>query len=205
MRSLILETIRSLKIWSEYIFRKKSDTTDNTSKPTPRPSPKTTVSHKQKFPRFIRLPDYKGDAKEQLDLGMLCFNSHNYQLALLWYRLAARQGYAEAQFLLGMHYEDGDIIEQDYAKAVKWFQRSAEQGFVLGQNNYAWMLVRGDGIDRDYREGLKWYKLAAEQGFYKAQFAVGLAYFYGDWSSAVRQNFQEAAKWFRLVILPPPY
>ena len=192
MYSFILEATRILNIWAEYIFGKKTETTVSTS------TPKYNTRHLRNLPKLIHLPAYKGDAEEQFDLGVLCYNSHNYQFALLWYWLAARQGHAEAQFLLGLHYEDGEIIGQDYVKAVKWFKRSAEKGFVLGQNNYAWMLIRGDGIERDYREGLKWYKLAAEQGFYKAQFFVGLAYFFGDWSSAVKQNFQEAAKWFRL-------
>ena len=58
MYSFMLEANRILNIWSEYIFGKKVDTSDNTPKPTPNP----TVSHKQKFPKLIRLPAYKGDA-----------------------------------------------------------------------------------------------------------------------------------------------
>ena len=220
MRSVTLEAIRLLNRWSEYIFGKQIDVTNTTPSSTAKDEqtvpqiiplfisskkanpkdtfPKSSIWQKLKSAKLIRLPSYKGDAGEQLDIGTLCYNSENYQLALLWYWLAARQGHAEAQFLLGLLYEEGEIIGQDYAKAVRYFKRSAEQGFVLGQNNYAWMLIRGDGVERNYNEGFKWYKLAAEQGFYKAQFVVGLAYFFGDWSSVAKQNFQEAVHWLRL-------
>ncbi|MBR3687984.1 MAG: SEL1-like repeat protein, partial [Lentisphaeria bacterium] len=30
---------------------------------------------------------------------------------------------------LGVCYENGDGVEQDYAEAVKWIRRAAEQGF----------------------------------------------------------------------------
>ena len=72
MYSFILEATRILNIWSEYIFGKKVYTTDNTPKPTPNP----TVSHKQKFPKLIHLPAYKGDAEEQFNLGELF---HHFQ------------------------------------------------------------------------------------------------------------------------------
>ena len=54
MYSFILEANRILNIWSEYIFGKKTETTDNT--------PNTPIRHKQKIPKLIRLPAYKGDA-----------------------------------------------------------------------------------------------------------------------------------------------
>ena len=220
MRSPTLEAIQLLNTWAKYIFEKlakpKDKTSDTTFKSEQRKSqiapllvsskkanpkgnfPKISAWQKIKSAELIRLPTYQSNADKQLDIGILCYKSQNYQFALLWYWLAARQGHAEAEFLLGLLYEEGEIIGQDYAKAVMYFKRSAEKGFVLGQNNYAWMLIRGDGVERDYSKGFKWYKLAAEQGFHKAQFIVGLAYFLGAWPSVAKQNFQEAAKWLRL-------
>jgi uncharacterized protein len=220
MRSPTLEAIRLLNIWAEYIFEKlakpkkyilglifkwKQIYPQITSlfiswkKTSPKGNlPSLSIYQKIKSAKLIHLPSYKGDAEEQLDIGVLCYNSHNSQFALFWYWLSARQGHAEAEFLLGSHYEKGMIIGQDYAKAVRYFKRSAEQGFAPGQNNYAWMLIRGDGIERNYKQGFKWYKLAAEQGVATAQFIVGLAYYFGDWSSIAKQNFQEAAQWLRL-------
>jgi len=48
--------------------------------------------------------------------------------ALEWFRKAAEQGDAGAQFNLGMMYAEGEGIEQDNAEAVKWLRKAAEQG-----------------------------------------------------------------------------
>jgi TPR repeat protein len=45
-----------------------------------------------------------------------------------WYRLAAEQGINKAQYNLGIMYDDGQGVPQDYAEAVKWYRLAAEQG-----------------------------------------------------------------------------
>jgi len=44
------------------------------------------------------------------------------------FRRAAEQGHAEAQFNLGICYEDGDGVPWSYDEAVKWYSKAAEQG-----------------------------------------------------------------------------
>ena len=48
--------------------------------------------------------------------------------AVKWFRKAAEQGEAHAQFMLGMCYFDGVGITQDKTEAVKWLQKAAKQG-----------------------------------------------------------------------------
>ena len=48
--------------------------------------------------------------------------------ATKWYRLAAEQGLAEAQYNLGHCYYNGIGVEQDYSEAAKWYRLAAEQG-----------------------------------------------------------------------------
>ena len=45
-----------------------------------------------------------------------------------WYRMAAEQGFALAQFSLGVMYGKGEGVPQDYVAAHKWFNLSAEHG-----------------------------------------------------------------------------
>jgi TPR repeat protein len=40
--------------------------------------------------------------------------------AVKWYRKAAEQGDANAQYNLGQGYGDGQGVPQDHAEAVKW-------------------------------------------------------------------------------------
>ena len=46
-----------------------------------------------------------------------------------WYRRAADQGFASAQWLLGMAYETGYGVPLDYVQAHMWCNLSATQGF----------------------------------------------------------------------------
>ena len=48
-----------------------------------------------------------------------------------WYRLAAEQGYDIAQYNLGVMYENGQGVPQDYKEAVKWYRLAAEQGYDM--------------------------------------------------------------------------
>ncbi len=191
MRSFTLETIRLLNIWSDYIFGKLVKPKDDT--------PNTSIRHKQKLPRLIRLPAYKGDADEQYNLGRLFHDSQCSQMAYHWFRIAAKQGHAKAQYLTGCYYATGFRVEKDYPEAVKWYRRSAEQGFAVGQRSYAEMLLLGRGIEVNNEEAIKWHKLAAKQGVALSQYFLGAVYFYGAWPSTAKQNFQEAVKWLRLV------
>ena len=54
--------------------------------------------------------------------------AQDYKLALAWYRKAADQGNANAQFNLGCMYEEGQGVAQDYKKALTWYRKAAAQG-----------------------------------------------------------------------------
>ena len=47
--------------------------------------------------------------------------------AVRWYQLAAEQGYAEAQFNLGVMYASGAGVPQDYVQAHMWFNLAASR------------------------------------------------------------------------------
>ena len=72
-----------------------------------------------------------------------------------------------AQNNLGVIYEIGEGVPQDYKEAVKWYRKAAEQGFAKGQYNLGRSYHNGQGVPQDYKEAFKWYTKAAEQGFAK--------------------------------------
>jgi hypothetical protein len=53
--------------------------------------------------------------------------------AAAWYRRAAEQGYADAQFNLGLMYAKGEGVPSDYREGVAWIRRAAEQGHTGAQ------------------------------------------------------------------------
>ena len=45
--------------------------------------------------------------------------------AVRWYRQAAEQGLAQAQYNLGVMYANGQGVRQDDAEAVRWYRQAA--------------------------------------------------------------------------------
>ena len=52
----------------------------------------------------------------------------NHQEAMLWFRKAAEQGQAEAQFHTGWMYSHGLGTEQNEHQSVYWYRKAAQQG-----------------------------------------------------------------------------
>ena len=88
-------------------------------------------------------------------------------------RLAAEQGYASAQYNLGLMYATGEGVPQDYQEALKWYRLAAEQEDAQAQYTLGFMYATGRGVLKDDAEALKWYRLAAEQGYASAQVTLG--------------------------------
>jgi TPR repeat protein len=148
-------------------------------KPTPPPPPN---------------PQNPTDPEAQYQLGKHCYDMKNYADAVKWYRKAAEQGHAEAQYWLGRCYFDGRGITRDRAEAIKWWRKAAEQGHAGAQYWLGLCYEKGQGVSKDFAEAAKWYRKAAEQGNVYAQFNLGRCYEKGQ---GVSKDLAEAAKWYR--------
>ena len=116
--------------------------------------------------------------------------------AVRWYRRAAEQGLAEAQYNLGVMYAKGEGVPQDHAEAMRWYRRAAEQGDASAQGILGHMYYNGIGFPQDHAEAVRWYRRAAEQGDASAQGI--LAYMYEN-GIGVPQDFVQAHKWYNLA------
>ena len=108
----------------------------------------------------------------------------------------AEQGYAKAQFNLGLIYDIGKGIPQDHKAAVKWFRLAAEQGNARAQHNLGVACNIGKGVPQDYKAAVKWFRLAAEQGDADAQYNLGWVYEKGQ---GVPQDYIYAHMWINLA------
>ncbi|WP_317319369.1 tetratricopeptide repeat protein, partial [Alistipes communis] len=52
----------------------------------------------------------------------------DYTEAVKWYRKAAEQGYAVAQFEMGWCYKHGYGVPKDLAEAKRWYRKAADAG-----------------------------------------------------------------------------
>ena len=128
--------------------------------------------------------------------GMAAYDRGDYATALEFWRPLAEQGDSDAQYNLGIMYNDGRGVPQDYAEAVKWWHKAAEQDNVYAQVKLAAMYCSGEGVPQDTAEGLKWWHKAAEQGDAKAQLFLGNSYLGG---MGVPQDYVLAHFWFNLA------
>jgi hypothetical protein len=112
------------------------------------------------------------------------------------YRLAAKEGNAEAQFNLGLCYRRGEGVEQNDVEAFRWFQLAAEQGGALAQCNLGSSYYLGEGVEKSEDEAVRWFELAAEQGLAHAQHNLGFCYSTGV---GVGIDLEKAASLFQLA------
>lgn len=113
--------------------------------------------------------------------------------ALVWYRYAARLGYADALYHLGDAYRRGYGTPADPRRAVSLFRLAAEYGSEIGQFAYAICCERGIGRRTDPFEAARLYEKAAEAGYPPAQNNLGGCYEYGI---GVAQNMLAAVEWY---------
>jgi TPR repeat protein len=109
---------------------------------------------------------------------------------------AAEKGDAEAQYNLGVAYERGDGVPQDYEEAAAWFHKAAEQGHMWAQGLLGMMYYEGRGVAQDDARAAHWHRKAAEQGLAGAQGILGLMYYEGR---GVAQDYVQAYVWLNLA------
>ena len=61
----------------------------------------------------------------------------------------AEQGNAHAQFELGLMYEAGRSVPQNYVEAAKWYRKASMQGHTGAQSNLAGIYAEGKGLPRE--------------------------------------------------------
>jgi len=101
---------------------------------------------------------------DDFDTGWDAYEAGEYAEAVKWYRLAAEQGYATAQYNLGVMYANGEGVPENDAEAVKWYRLAAEQGDAKAQYNLALMYDEGEGVIQNNVIAHMLFNLASAQG-----------------------------------------
>jgi TPR repeat protein len=130
-------------------------------------------------------------ALEKLKEGNLWYFQKEYEKAIDCYKIAAQEDNADAQYNLGLIYQEGEGVDQDYEEAISWYREAAEQGHRDAQCNLAYCYSQRR---KDEDKAAYWYRKAAEQGDAMAQYNLGRSY-YNGWG--VTQDYTEAAMWMQ--------
>jgi TPR repeat protein len=119
--------------------------------------------------------------------------------AVKFFQISAERGhdgapfYDDAQFQLGVCYENGEGVPKDDAEAVKWFRKAAEQGDASAQSSLGICYFKGRGVEKDEVEAVKWFRKAAEKEMKHAQLALGYCYQDGK---GVKRDLKQAVAWY---------
>jgi len=86
----------------------------------------------------------------------------NYREAFNILNPLAAQGYTEAQYNLGMMFQNGgNGLQRNYRLSAYWFEQAALQGDQNAQFELAGIYYRGLGVDKDLKQAKFWAKLAS--------------------------------------------
>lgn len=75
-------------------------------------------------------------------------------------KLSAEQGFANAQWMLGLMYRDGRGVSQSYADAFRWYRSAAVQGHSNAQGNVCLLYSEGLGVPQSIVLAYVWNSLS---------------------------------------------
>jgi len=124
---------------------------------------------------------------------MELFDDGKTQEAVAQLTKLGQSGDAEAQNLLGVLYDNGQGVAQDYKLARVWFEKAAALGHPSAQYHLGFLYEAGRGVAHNDKQALYWYGLAAGRADPNAQYRLALMNLNGF---GVKPNPAEARKWF---------
>lgn len=106
----------------------------------------------------------------------------------------AQQGSPSAQYHIGLLYQQGKGVKQDYKEAITWFERAAAKNEDRASYSLAQTYAMGLGVAVDYKKAADIFSKLAEKNDTDAQRQMGYMYYAG---LGVEQNFEKSVYWYR--------
>ncbi len=126
--------------------------------------------------------------------GLQAFQTGRFSDAYQAWRADADHGDAASALYLGVLYDTGFGVPQDYQRALAWYEVAAASGSKTAMFNAAVMYDAGRGTTADHQAARAWYERAAAQGYGRAEYNLALIYEGGD---GVAVNRGQAVRLFR--------
>lgn len=100
----------------------------------------------------------KAELEDYCQKALDCYRQEKYTEAFDWYMKAAQQGYAKAQYYVGMKYASGEGVEQNDKEALRWYEKSARRGYADAQAALHMMYMIGIGTGKWPERADYWLK-----------------------------------------------
>lgn len=108
-------------------------------------------------------------------LGEIYLNNaalRDYDKAINYYKLSARQGDLSSFFTLGEIYRKGLGVPLNMTEALKYYKYAASQNYSPAQYMLGIIYANGEGVTRDVYKAYAWLSLAVEQKLVIAEKAL---------------------------------
>ena len=108
----------------------------------------------------------------------------------------AEAGDADAQYGLGVIYQEGIAVKKSSLRATHWLQKASDQGHKQATNRLAWHYRNGIGVVHSPAKAEELYLKAYDLGVVGASIPLGAIYRSGE--PGVKENHAKAVKWARI-------
>lgn len=109
----------------------------------------------------------------------------------------AQTGDGNAMNELGICYENGDGVNQNYNEAANWYHKAADKGINWAMCQLGDFYLDGKGVNQDDKKAYKWFHKGAEAGNLTAMTNVGYCYEFGR---GIKKDPIEAMKWYQKAL-----
>ena len=119
--------------------------------------------------------------------------------AARWYRAAAEQGHAHAQFTLSAMHVAGEGVPKDVSEAVRWYRLAAEQSEASPWMQLAIMYAIGYEVEPDHTEAARWFREGIAISHHKRGRMLHSRGDYVDaarWLRAAAQQGETQSQWY---------
>jgi len=147
-----------------WIRQQEAEAKHQSKKPPFNATDKTAQPQSGQKPHTQQPPPSSANSETMFQQAYELNDRGRYEEAFSLYQQLADQGHAKAQFNLGVMYDRGQYVTQDYVQAVSWYVKAAEQGNANAQYNLALKYQMGQGVTQDESKAAYWYRRAAEEG-----------------------------------------
>ena len=129
-----------------------------------------------------------------LEQGIYELNRGEFQAAIAQFQPLVAEGYAPAQYQMGIVYQHGYGVPKDGMKALEFFELSANQNYSDAQFELALIYSEGKLVKQDLAKAFELTQKAAKKGLASAQFNLAVMYANG---TGVSQDDYKASRWYQ--------
>ncbi|MBU1989809.1 protein kinase [bacterium] len=100
----------------------------------------------------------------------------NFSTKFERYLYMAQNDVAYAQNIVGLLYEEGKLVQQDFSKAIYWYQKAAAKGILKAVFNLALAYKVAKGTQKDYKKAMELFMACADENHSRSFYNIGDMY-----------------------------